>query len=120
MTDEVACTRQCKGKGYCKRVIRAGVTYRCAAALAEALGLSRNAVYMSFHRHGNAEYCGSTKGGKVGERGANYRKPMTVGPHSWPSITAMAADLGTNRKWIGRKMKSAPMEIVALVMKVKG
>lgn len=104
----------------CKRVVRAGVTYRCAAALANALGVSPGAVYMSFHRHGNAEYCGSTKGGKVGERGANYRKPMTVGPHSWPSITAMAADLGTNRKWIGRKMKSAPMEIVVLVMKVKG
>jgi hypothetical protein len=119
MTEEVPCSRQCRGRLTCKRVVRAGVTYRCAAALANALGVSPGAVYMSFRRHGNAEHCGIPKGVKPGTRLANYRKPMTVGPHSWPSITAMAADLGTNRKWIGRKMKSAPMEIVALVMRVK-
>jgi hypothetical protein len=100
--------------------MRQGVEYRCPAALAATLGVSRSAVYQSLHRYGDAEHCGVPKGSKPGTRLANYRKPMTVGPHSWPSITAMAADLGTNRKWIGRKMKSAPMEIVALVMRVKG
>ena len=119
MTDEVACTRQCRGGNYCKRVVRAGVTYRCPAALAATLGVTRSAVYQSLHRYGDAEHCGVPKGMRQGGM-ANHRKPVKVGPHSWPSITAAAADLGVSRRLLGYQLKTAPQAVLALVMRIKG
>jgi len=117
---EVPCARQCRGGDYCKRVVRGGVTYRCAAALAEALGVTRSAVYQSLHRYGDAEHCAIRKGIKPGTRLANHRKPVRVGPHSWPSITAAAADLGVSRRLLGYQLKTAPQAVLALVMRIKG
>lgn len=117
---EVPCARQCRGGDYCKRVVRGGVTYRCAAALAEALGVTRSAVYQSLHRYGDAEHCAIPKGIKPGTRLANYRKPIKVGPHSWTSITAMALDLGVSRRLLGYKLKTSPTEVLEIVMRVKG
>lgn len=120
MTDEVACTRQCRGGDCCKRVVRAGVTYRCPAALAATLGVTRSAVYQSLHRYGDAEHCGVRKGIKPGTRLGNHRKPIKFGPHSWPSITAMALDLGVSRRLLGYQLKTAPQAVLALVMRTKG
>jgi len=119
VTDEVACTRTCKG-GSCKRVVRGGVTYRCPGALADALGVSRAAVHQSLFRHGDAEHCGVRKGIKPGTRLGNHRKPIRVGPHQWPSISAMALDLGVNRRMLGYQLKTAPQAVLALVMRIKG
>lgn len=119
MTDEVACTRQCRG-GSCKPVMRGGVTYRCPAALAATLGVTRSAVYQSLHRYGDAEHCGVRKGIKPGTQLGNHRKPIKVGPHSWPSITAMALDLGVSRRLLGYQLKTAPQAVLALVMRIKG
>ena len=119
MTDEVACTRTCKG-GSCKRVVRGGTTYRCPGALADALGLSRNAVYQSLHRYGDAEHCGVRKGIKPGTGMGNHRKPVRVGPHQWASISAMALDLGVSRRLLGYQLKNAPQAVLALVMRKKG
>lgn len=120
MTDEVPCPRQCRGQNICKRVVRAGVTYRCPAALAATLGITRSAVYQSLHRYGDAEHCGVPKGIKPGTRLANHRTPVRVGPHSWPSITAAAADLGVSRRLLGYQLKTAPQAVLALVMRIKG
>ena len=118
MTDEVACTRACKG-GSCRRVVRGGITYRCPNALADALGVSRGAVYQSLFRHGDAEHCGVRKGIKPGTRLGNHRKPIRVGPHQWPSISALALDLGVNRRLLGYQLKLAPHAVLALVMRKK-
>lgn len=120
MTDEVACTRQCRGGDYCKRVVRGGVTYRCPAALAATLGITRSAVYQSLHRYGDAEHCGVRKGIKPGTQLGNHRKPIKFGPHQWPSITAMALDLGVSRRLLGYQLKTAPQAVLALVMRIKG
>lgn len=119
MTEEVACTRQCRG-GSCKPVMRGGVTYRCPAALAATLGVTRSAVYQSLHRYGDAEHCGVRKGIKPGTQLGNHRKPIKFGPHSWPSIAAMALDLGISRRLLGYQLKTAPQAVLALVMRIKG
>jgi hypothetical protein len=119
MTDPIPCTRSCKG-GSCKPVMRQGATYRCPAALASALGISRNAVYQSLHRYGDAEHCGIRKGIKPGTRLGNHRRPIKVGPHQWPSISAMAIDLKVSRRQLGYQLKAAPQSVLALVMRTKG
>ena len=119
MTDQIACTRQCKG-GSCRPVMRQGVEYRCPAALAVTLGVSRSAVYQSLFRYGDAEHCGIRKGIKPGTRLGNHRKPVKVGPHQWPSISAMALDIGVSRHVLGYQLKTAPQRVLALVMKAKG
>ncbi len=119
MTDQIACTRQCKG-GSCRPVMRQGVEYRCPAALAATLGVSRSAVYQSLHRYGDAEHCAIRKGIKPGTRLGNHRKPIKVGPHQWPSITAMALDLGVSRRVLGYQLKTQPSVVLETVMRVKG
>lgn len=119
MSEQVPCSRQCKG-GSCRPVMRQGVEYRCPAALAATLGVTRSAVYQSLHRYGDAEHCGIRKGIKPGTRLGNYRKPIKVGPHQWPSISAMALDLGVNRRILGYKLKASPREVLEIVMGRKG
>lgn len=117
---EVPCPRPCSKKLVCRRVMRGGVTYRCTAVLAEKLGVTRSAVYQSLHRYGDAEHCAIPKGIKPGTRLANHRKPVKIGPHSWPSITAAAADLGVSRRLLGYQLKTDMQAVLALVMRKKG
>lgn len=116
---EVPCSRPCSKKLVCRRVMRAGVTYRCTAVLAEKLGVTRSAVYQSLHRYGDAEHCGTPKGMRPGGM-AHHRKPVKVGPHSWPSITAAAVDLGVSRRLLGYQLKTDMQAVLALVMRKKG
>ena len=102
---------------HCRRVSKAGKTYRCAEALAQAFGVSRSAVYQSLHRHGHAEVVGKPKGITPGSGKANHCKPVRVGPHQWPSVVAMAKDLGVNRRSIGEKLLRDPEGAIALVMR---
>lgn len=50
----------------------------------------------------------------------NHRKPIKVGPYQWPSISAMAIDIGVSRRLLGYKLKIAPQSVLALVMRAKG
>lgn len=50
----------------------------------------------------------------------NHRTPVRVGPHQWPSISAMALDLGVSRRLLGYQLKTAPHAVLALVMRKKG
>lgn len=115
---EVPCPRSCRG-GQCRRVMRQGKTYRCPQALADELGLTRSAVYQSLHKHGDAEHCGIPKGIVPGSGKVNHRKPVTFGPHLWPSIAAMARELGVERTMLGRKLKTDPEAVMGMVMRVR-
>lgn len=106
---EVPCTKSCRG--HCLRVSRAGVTYRCAKAMAHAFGVQSAAVYQALHRHGNAERVGGKRGGA-----GNHKKPVQVGPHKWPSISAMALALGVDRTMLGKKLRREPEAVLSLVM----
>lgn len=116
---EVECTKGCNGR-QCMRVSRAGVVYRCPQALADALGIKRQSVYQSLHKHGHAEKCGIKKGIVAGSGKANHRKPVSVGPHSWPSISHMARDLGVGRRQLSINLRRHPERVLALVMGRKG
>ena len=116
---EVACSKDCAGR-HCMRVARAGVVYRCPQALADALGIKRQSVYQSLHRHGHAEKCGIKKGIVPGSGKINHRKPVAVGPHQWPSISHMARDLGVGRRQLGINLRYHPERVLALVMREKG
>jgi DNA-binding phage protein len=92
--------------------------YRCALALAATVGVTRHAVYQALHQTGSADRVGR-KGVPTG-RLANHRTPVSIGMHHWPSISHMARDLGVGRTYLGRKLRSAPEEVLALVMRTKG
>lgn len=94
--------------------------YRCPQSLADALGINRDSVYQSMYKHGHAENCGIPKGVRKGSGKVNHRKPVKVGPHSWPSVSAMAIDLGVGRRQLGINLKHHPERVLALVMRVKG
>lgn len=111
---EVPCPRECRLQKACRRVSRAGVLYRCAAALANEMGVTRHAVYQSFYRHGDAESVGKpTKGG-------NNRRPVKIGKHSWPSISHLARDLGMGRSHIDKLVRHQPERLLGIVMRMKG
>lgn len=118
-SQEIPCTKTCKG-GQCKRVARGGQTYRCAQALADSLGVTRYSVYQSFYRHGDAEHAGITKGVPKGRGYANHRKPVQVGPHKWPTITALSKELKMDRSHLGKLLKHDPQTVLSKVMKAKG
>lgn len=94
--------------------------YRCVQALSDALGIGKNSVYQSLHKYGHAENCGIPKGVRKGSGMVNHRKPVTVGPHHWPSISAMARDLGVDRSHLGKMLKHEPDRVLSLVMRIKG
>lgn len=110
---EVSCPRPCPGR-QCRRVSRFGTVYRCAQALANELGVTRNAIYQSLYRHGDAEHAGAPRGGR-----RNNRRPIKVGVHYWDSITALARDLGMDRSHIGKTIQNDPQALLALVMRHK-
>lgn len=110
----IPCNRPCSAKPVCKTVVNGGVVYRCAAALAEAKGVSRFAVYQSLHRHGNTEAVGRPR------KGGNHRRPVTIGKYHWPSISHLARDLGMNRSYIDKLVRHNKTQLLALIMKAKG
>ena len=112
--DEVACPRECRGN-YCKRVQHKDQVYRCAAALADKFKVSRGAVWQALSRHGSTDCLGQKRGGR-----GNYRKPVQVGPHKWPTIGAMAQELGLDRSHLGKMLRGDPERVLAYVMRVKG
>lgn len=109
----IACDRPCSAKLVCKPVAKGGTVYRCAAALAEAYGVTRGAVYQALYRYGDAEAVGRPP------KGGNNRTPVTVGRFHWPSISHLARDLGMNRSHIDKMIRRHPERVLALVMRRK-
>lgn len=91
-----------------------GVAYRCVNAFAAAKGVTTAAVYKALSRHGTLDCVGKPRGGRY-----NYCKPVQFGPHKWPSISAMARDLGIDRSGLAKKLKHGRDQdtILGLVMR---
>jgi len=111
---EVPCPCACKGT-HCMRIEHHGQVYRCTAALSDVLGLTRGAIWQSLARNGTTAYLGTNRRGR-----GNNKKPVQVGPHKWPTIGAMAQDLGLDRSHLGKLLKHDKDRVLAYVMKVKG
>jgi hypothetical protein len=106
---EVSCPTPCRK---CLPVSHKGTVYQCVKTLSAHIGVSTQAVYQALHRDGSTEACGRPRGGRLG----NVR-PVTVGKHSWPSVTAMARETGVERSTLAKQLKRSPEEVLALVMR---
>lgn len=111
------CKKACAKKLVCKRVEYRGTVYRCANALAKTLGVTRHAVYQSLYRKGNLDTLGSPRGGPVGQRKLRHARPVSFAGKHWPSVSAMARDLGVSRHAIRNYLEGAADKLLALVMK---
>ena len=91
-----------------------GVTYRSLAALARALGLSRQRVHQAY-RSGTLH----TLGAGSAREGHHARcQPVAAHGFYWPSQKAAADDLGVLQSRVCKALQDGKFE--ALVARVKG
>lgn len=85
-------------------------------AAARELGVAPNTISKHLARHGNLDRVGSRKGPRPGTFIPSRAKPVCVGGHNWPSITAMARDLGVSRFVATARLREGGERIMELVM----
>jgi len=105
---EVVCPTPCKK---CLPVAHEGVVFPCAKALSVHLGVSVHSIYQALCRTGSTDRCGKPRGGRMGNC-----KMVNVGKYSWPSVSAMARDVGVERSTICKQLKRSPDKVLAAVM----
>ena len=108
MTD-IVCPTPCKK---CLPVAHEGVFFPCAKALSVHLGVSVESIYQALRRTGSTDRCGKPRGGRLGNS-----KMMIVGKYSWPSVSAMAREVGVERSTVCKQLKRSPEKVLAAVMK---
>lgn len=111
--EQIPCDTPCNGMQYCMPVTNKGKVYRCAKTLAKAYGVTPAAVYKTLTKHGHTERLGNPRGGR------NNKRPVKIGQFSWPSVTALASDLGMERSHINHILNRNPERLLGLVMKKK-
>jgi hypothetical protein len=99
---------QCKQK--CLPVSHKGEVYQCARSLSAHIGVSLHAIYQALSKYGSTERCGGVRGGRMG----NVR-PITIGKYSWPSVSAMAREIGIERSTAAKQLQRDPIKVVAAV-----
>lgn len=83
--------------------VRDGVRYESLTAFAKAVGVKRHTLNHHLARHGNLDRVGL---GKRGNPGNKSRSAETrIGPMTWPSRKAAAADLGLSLTSLKRYLK---------------
>jgi len=112
MPNIIPCDRPCVGTR-CLLMEHKGKIYRCAHILAKEYGCTRQAVYQTLERNGHTDNLG-LKGGR-----GNQKRKVTCGPHTWPSVTAMALDLDVKRRTLAHHLDHNPERVLALVMQKK-
>lgn len=104
---QVPCTTPCKK---CLPVSHNGLVYQCAKTLSDHIGVSKQAIYQALCRTGSTEICGKARGGRNGNS-----NPITIGRHSWPSVSAMAREIGVERSTACKQLKRDPIKVMAAV-----
>jgi len=97
-------------KQNCLPVSHGGKVYACVTAMSRDTGISTNAIYKALSKFGSTEICGKARGGRYGNS-----MPITIGKYSWPSVTAMAKEIGVKRSTIGKQLKHDPNKAMAAV-----
>ena len=108
MTEVVCPKLHCKQN--CLSVSHKGVVYQCVKAMHEHTGISIHSIYQALSRWGSTDRCGEPRGGRMG----NVR-PITIGKYSWPSVSAMAREIGIERSTAAKQLKRDPIKVVAAV-----
>ena len=99
-------------KQNCLPVSHEGKVYACVTAMHQDTGISTNAIYKALSRSGSTESCGKARGGRYGNS-----NPTSVGKYTWPSISAMALDIGVRRSTVAKQLKRDPQKVLAAVMR---
>ena len=110
MSDVVCPKPHCKQK--CLPVSHKGVVYQCVKAMHEHTGISIHAIYQALSRWGSTDQCGEPRGGRMGNV-----KPVSIGKYSWPSVSAMAREIGIERSTAAKQLKRDPDKVLAAVMR---
>ena len=96
----------------CLPVSHKGEVYQCAKTLSAHIGVSVHAIYQALSRWGSTDQCGEPRGGRMGNV-----KPVTIGKYSWPSVSAMAREIGVERSTLAKQLKNYPEKALAAVMR---
>jgi hypothetical protein len=95
------------------QITHGGVTYRSMAALARALGLSRQRVHQAY-RCGTMHTLGA---GSARLAGQQRCQPVAAHGFWWPSQKAAAADLGVPQSRVCRALQDGRFEDLVAVVK---
>lgn len=80
-----------------------GQTFIGAKAVAQAAGVSQSVVYSLLNRHGSLDQLGVGRGAHHTNRsGGHNRKPVAWLGREWPSLTALAAEVGCSISTVTR------------------
>jgi len=104
---EIACPTPCRK---CLPVSHKGEVYQCVKALSAHIGVSTQAIYQALSKDGSTERCGRVRGGRNGNA-----SPTTIGKYSWPSVAAMAREIGIERSTAAKQLKRDPDKVLAAV-----
>jgi len=106
---QVPCATPCNK---CLPVSHGGLVYQCANTLSAHIGVSKQAIYQALSKDGSTERCGKVRGGRNGNS-----SPTTIGKYSWPSVSAMAQEIGIERSTAAKQLKRDPQKVLAAVMR---
>lgn len=106
---QISCHKPCKK---CFPVSHGEAVYQCVKALSAHIGVSTQAIYQALSKTGSTERCGKVRGGRLGNV-----KPVTIGKHSWPSVSEMARETSADRSTICKQLKRDPQKVLAHVMR---
>ena len=106
---QIPCMTPCNK---CLPVSHDGLVYQCARTLSAHIGVSKQAIYQALCRTGSTEICGKPRGGRSGNS-----NPTTIGKYSWPSVSAMAQEIGIERSTAAKQLKRDPQKVLAAVMR---
>lgn len=80
-----------------------GVRYESLTEFAKAVGVKRHTLNHHLARHGNLDRAGLGKRGNPGNKSRSNE--TRIGPMTWPSRKAAAADLGLSKDSLRRYLK---------------
>ena len=104
---QVPCLTPC---GKCLPVSHGGVVYQCTKTLSAKIRVSTQAIYQALSKDGSTERCGKVRGGRNGNS-----MPITIGKYSWPSVSAMAREIGIERSTAAKQLKRDPQKVLSAV-----
>lgn len=94
-----------------------GDDYLGRETLAKAAGVNVKTIDYHLRRHGHLELLGT---GNTGRKPSGPAKPEKIFGEEWPSITALAADLGIRRATVSRMVNHDREKLMVALMAREG
>ena len=94
-----------------------GDDYLGRETLAKAAGVNIKTIDYHLRKHGNLDLLGT---GNTGRKPVGPAKPTKLFGKEWPSVTALAADLGTRRATVSRMVNHDREKLLAALLAQEG